>query len=241
MYKKPIEEEKERILSSLNLAEAMIKSFPERINRIYITKGKNDKLKKLIEKHNLSFKEVNDPLTMDKKGIHQHVWIEAEPFPYVDLEDIVAFNKVLILDQVSDPHNFGAVARTAYQLGFEAIIIQNRNSVNVTPTVSRVSSGAVEFLKIVEVVNIRQAMSFLKENFFTIYTLDAKGDPLQDIKFNEKTALIIGNEGKGVRYQIKQESDHLVSIPMKGKLDSINLSNAFAIAAWAVNLSMGDL
>jgi 23S rRNA (guanosine2251-2'-O)-methyltransferase len=67
-----------------------------------------------------------------------------------------------------------------------------------------------------------------------IYTLDAKGSPIQETEFNEKTVLIMGNEGKGVRYQIKEESDYLISIPMTGKLDSINLSNAFAIAAWEV-------
>lgn len=227
-----------RILSSINLAETMIKSFPERIKKIYITQGKNEKLKKLILKHGLTFKEIKDPLTLDKKGIHQHVWIEAEPFPYVDIEDLIDFDKVLILDQVADPYNFGAVARTAYQLGFKAIVIQTRNSVEVTPTVSRISTGAIEYLKVAEVVNIRKAMAHLKANGFTIYTLDAKGSPIQNTKFNEKTVLIIGNEGKGVRYQIKQESDYLLSIPMKGKLDSINLSNAFAIAAWEVNKSL---
>lgn len=227
-----------RILSSINLAETMIKSFPERIKKIYITQGKNEKLKKLILKHGLTFKEIKAPLTLDKKGIHQHVWIEAEPFPYVDIEDLIDFDKVLILDQVADPYNFGAVARTAYQLGFKAIVIQTRNSVEVTPTVSRISTGAIEYLKVAEVVNIRKAMAHLKANGFTIYTLDAKGSPIQNTKFNEKTVLIIGNEGKGVRYQIKQESDYLLSIPMKGKLDSINLSNAFAIAAWEVNKSL---
>ncbi len=227
-----------RILSSINLTETMIKSFPERIRKIYITKGKNEKLKKLIIKHNLSFKEIKDPLTNEKKGVHQHVWIEAEPFPYVDIEDLADLNRILILDQVADPYNFGAVARTAYQLGFEAVVIQTRNSVEVTPTVSRISTGAIEYLKVAEVVNIRKAMAFLKSSGFTVYTLDAKGSPIQNTKFNEKTVLIIGNEGKGVRYQIKQESDYLLSIPMKGKLDSINLSNAFAIAAWEVSKSL---
>jgi len=227
-----------RVLSSINLAETMIKSFPERIKTIYITKDKNEKLKKLISQNDLSYKEIKDPLTLEKKGIHQHVWIEAKPFPYVDIEDLADCNKILILDQVADPYNFGAVARTAYQLGFNAIVIQTRNSVEVTPTVSRISTGAIEYLKVAEVINIRKAMAYLKEQDFTIYTLDAKGTPIQDTKFNPKTVLIIGNEGKGVRYQIKQESDYLLSIPMKGKLDSINLSNAFAIAAWEVNKSL---
>ncbi len=237
MYEKKAKDDY-RILSSINLAETMIKSFPERIKKIYITQGKNEKLKKLITKNGFTFKEIKDPLTLDKKGIHQHVWIEAEPFPYVDVEDLIDFDKILILDQVADPYNFGAVARTAYQLGFQAIVIQTRNSVEVTPTVSRISTGAIEYLKVAEVVNIRKAMAHLKANGFTIYTLDAKGSPIQNTKFNEKTVLIIGNEGKGVRYQIKQESDYLLSIPMKGKLDSINLSNAFAIAAWEVSKSL---
>ena len=224
-----------RILSSINLTTTLIKYFPERIIKIYITENKNEKLKKLIKKRGLDYTEVKNPLTQDKKGIHQHVWIEALPFKYYDPEDLVNLKRILILDQVSDPYNFGSVARTAYQMGFEAIIIQNRNSVDVTPTVSRVSTGGIEFLKVVRVVNIRKTMQFLKENEFTVYTLDAKGDPLSNIKFSDKTVLIIGNEGKGVRYQIKQESDKLISIPMVGKLDSLNLSNAFAIAAWEAN------
>jgi len=225
---------KTRIISSINLVMTFIDHFPNDIKMIYITDDKNPKIVKLLEKKGIEFIFVKDPLSTEKKGVHQHIWAKVKAFKYVDLEDIKPLNKVLILDQITDPHNFGAMARTAHQLGFEGVILQSRNCVSVTETVSRISTGAIEFLKVAQVTNIRTAMKSLKQSGFEIFSTDMKGMPLQDVNFSEKVAIVMGSEGKGVRYMIKEDSDYLVSIPMVGKLDSVNVSNAFAIVAWEI-------
>jgi len=225
---------KTRIVSSINLVLTFIEHFPHKIKNIYITDDKNPKIVKLLEKKGIDFEFVRDPLSTEKKGVHQHIWARVHEYKYVDFEDLKNLDKILILDQITDPHNFGAMARTAHQLGFEGVILQTRNCVSVTETVSRISTGAVEFLKVAQVGNIRNAMKSLKQSGFEIFATDMKGIPLQEINFSEKIAVVMGSEGKGVRYMIKEDSDYLVSIPMVGKLDSVNVSNAFAIVAWEV-------
>ncbi len=223
---------KTRVLSSLNLVLCFVENFPEKIKKIYITKNKNEKYTKIIQKKGFNIEFLDDPLTTEKKGVHQHIWAEVREFYYHSIEDLKDDKRVLILDQISDPHNFGSMARTAYQLGFESIILQTRNCVSVTPTVSRISTGAVDFMKVTQVTNIRNAMKKLKSYGFEVYATDMKGIDISKVNFAEKSAIIMGNEGKGVRYMVKEDSDYIISIPMSGKLDSMNVSNTFAIVAW---------
>lgn len=146
-----------------------------------------------------------------------------------ELEDIYSDDKVLILDKISDEINFGSIVRTAVSFNIRSIIIPKRNSVNVTEVVEKTSAGAINHAKIVRVTNLNQAVKKLKEKGFWIYatSLSAKSD-INDIKFHEKSVIIIGSEGKGVSESLIKNSDYKFKIEAKG-FESLNVGVATGI------------
>lgn len=137
---------------------------------------------------------------------------------------------VAVLDEVEDPHNFGAIIRSCEVLGVCGIITASRRSAPVNDTVFKTSSGAVDYMDIIEVPNINNALEILKKDGFWIYGLDLEGDKyLDEVKFDRKSAIVLGNEGRGLRPLVKKNCDFLVKIRQSGKLNSLNVSNAAAI------------
>lgn len=137
---------------------------------------------------------------------------------------------VIILDQIQDPRNFGAIIRTAECFGIDGIIIQDRNSVRITETVVKSSTGAIEHVNIVQVTNISDAMDKLKHYGYFIYGAEADGEvEYYNEKFPEKLCLVLGSEGKGMRKKVKEHCDKILNIPMKGKINSLNVSVANGI------------
>jgi 23S rRNA (guanosine2251-2'-O)-methyltransferase len=142
---------------------------------------------------------------------------------------------IAILDEIEDPHNFGAIIRSCEVLGVCGIIIPSRRSAPINDTVFKTSSGAIDLIDIIEVVNVNQAMEVLKKNGFWIYGMDMSGDKfLDEVEFDRKTAVVLGNEGSGVRALVKKHCDFMVKIRQAGKLDSLNVSNAAAIVFYQV-------
>ena len=163
---------------------------------------------------------------------YQGVIAIVPPFSYCEIEDILEFAKerneepfVLILDGIEDPHNLGAIIRTAETAGVNGIIIPKRRSASVNSTVSKVSSGAVEYMKIARVTNITDAIDKLKKEGLWICGTDINTDKYyynQDL--TGPIGIVIGNEGKGISDKVKKNCDFLVKIPMMGRVTSLNAS-----------------
>ena len=194
------------------------------INKIIAIAKENKVVVTEVEKSKLDF--------MSKTKNHQGVIAVVPPFNYCEVEDILEYAKsknedvfILILDGIEDPHNLGSIIRTAETAGVHGIIIPKRRTVTVNSTVAKVSAGAVEHMKIARVNNITETIRKLKENGLWIIGTDGEARTLyynQDLKGD--IAIIIGSEGFGMSRLVKENTDMLVKIPMKGKITSLNAS-----------------
>ena len=174
-----------------------------------------------------------DNLTKDN---HQGIIIDMEDYRYTPLSKILdrGDDKILILDHILDPHNFGAIIRTAVAAGFNAIIIPNDRQVLVNSTVVKTSVGAVFDIDIVLVTNLNNTIKTLKDNGFWIYGTVMNGEDYRDVDYNGKVCLIIGNEEKGMSKLVKDSCDFLITIPISPKIDSLNASVAAGILIYEV-------
>ena len=161
-------------------------------------------------------------------------------FAYTELEDMLEQTEkeenplILILDGLTDPHNFGSLLRTADATNVSGVIIPKHRSVGVTPVVTKTSTGAVEHVPIARVTNLSQTLDKLKAQNFWIFGSDMNGTPSTKWNTSGKLALIIGNEGKGISTNIKKQVDEMITIPMKGHVQSLNASVAGAILMYEV-------
>lgn len=173
---------------------------------------------------------------------HQGIIAQVAAYDYQDLGDLIAQAKaqstrpvILAADSITDPHNLGAIIRSAEALGAQGLIIPQRRAVGVTSTVAKVASGAVEHLPIARVVNLRRALEALKAASFWIYGLSAEAStPIHTAKFDDATVLVVGAEGEGLSLGVQQTCDALVSIPLKGKTPSLNASVATGMALYEI-------
>mgnify|MGYP004513227863 CR=1 FL=1 len=173
-----------------------------------------------------------DNQAMDRKvsGNHQGIILEVEEVRTYSLdyflESVRHQSKVLVvmLDHLEDPHNFGAIIRTSEALGIDSIMIPNDRSVTVNATVVKTSAGAISYMKIVRVPNLGSTITRLKKEGFWIVGTDMDGEDYSKIDYPDKVCVIIGNEGKGVSETLLKKSDFVASIPMSGKINSLNAS-----------------
>ena len=210
-----------------------------KVKKIYLLKGFSDKKILAAIKDNGLTPNYVDLHTLDEmshNGAHQGVIGEVAPFEYSSLEDIVrgAKNKknplILILDEINDPHNFGAIIRSCDAFSVDGIIIKNRGQVPVNMTVSKVSTGAINYVKIAMVPNLVNAIKTLKDNGYWIYAADGSGkDEYQKLKYEGPIALIMGSEGFGISRLVLENSDFVIKIPMTGHVNSLNVSVATGI------------
>ena len=203
----------------------------DKIKKIYIS---SKELIPYLKEHNLKYtivpKERLDKMT---NGNHQGVVIDTYDYNYYTLNDIEG-DFVLILDHLEDPHNFGAIIRTCECAGIKEIIIPNTRSVTVNDTVVHVSVGATNYVKIIMVSNLVNAINKLKEKGYFIYAAHMEGENYQNITYTKKKALIIGNEGHGISKLVLDNSDFKVSIPMYGKINSLNASTSCGILIYGM-------
>lgn len=181
-----------------------------------------------------------DKAIMDKQSVtkhHQGIMAYTTEFAYCTIEEVLAAKRgehhfVLILDEIEDPHNFGSIIRVAECMGVDGIIIPTRRQVPVNETVIRTSAGAVEHMKIAKVGNINDAIRVLRDQFISVFALDMDGKPLKNSHLTGDIALVVGNEGNGVKQLTKKLCDGAVSIPMFGEVESLNASVACGIALY---------
>ena len=184
-----------------------------------------------LRRHNIKISFVDNNI-LDRKveGLHQGIILEVDDVKTYSIDEFIngiknkKNAKVVMLDHLEDPHNFGAIIRTSEALGIDGIIIPNDRSVGITSTVVKTSVGAIEHIKIIRVPNLQVALKKLKENNFWIVGTDMQGEDYTNLDYDMNTFLIIGNEGKGMSKMLRNSCDFIVSIPMKGKINSLNAS-----------------
>jgi 23S rRNA (guanosine2251-2'-O)-methyltransferase len=168
---------------------------------------------------------------------HQGVIGFAQDFAYVTVDDIIANrheefrnNLVLILDGITDPQNLGSLIRTAHCFGANGVIIPKDRSASITATVMKASSGTAGYTPVAMEVNLSNTIAYLKDKGFWIYGADAeKGENIRTMDYRGHVAVVMGSEGKGIRPLIKKKCDFFISVPMRGKIDSLNVSVAAGI------------
>jgi len=149
---------------------------------------------------------------------------------YADLDSVAESEMLVVLDGVEDPHNLGAIVRTAHAAGAGAVIVPERRAAGVTDVVAKAAAGALEHLPVVRVTNVNRALEDLKERGMWIYGLDERGTESYDaIDYAAKSVLVLGGEGKGLHEQVRKHCDVLVRIPMAGKISSLNVSVAAGV------------
>lgn len=208
------------------------------INKAYIIDQKTPIVGKIIDKltrAKVEIKFVDKNFFKDVEGNHQGVMIEVESFKYGSLDDLSDSEKLILLDKIEDPHNLGAIIRSAESFGFDGVIIPERRSAKVTPTVYKTSAGAINNIKIVMVKNLNRTMEELKDQGFWIYGLAGEAESsINQTDLKGKVALVVGNEGDGLSRMVREHCDMLVKIPMQGLVNSLNASVASAISMYEV-------
>jgi len=162
---------------------------------------------------------------------HQGVVALGAAKQYAELEDVAgAAHMLVVLDGLEDPHNLGAVIRTAHAAGADAVVVPERRAAGLTDTVAKAAAGALEHLPVARVTNINRALEDLKKSGFWIYGVDERGDQSYDtVDYAERTVLVFGAEGKGLHQMVRQHCDVLLRIPMSGKISSLNVSVAAGV------------
>ena len=199
------------------------------IRKIFISKNFKDKsIIDFIRNNNLKY-VVSDQKVLDKMINHnQGIVVEISDYEYKDIS-IIDDDFVIILDHLEDPHNFGAIIRTAESMGIKNIIIPKDRSVKVNETVMKCSAGTLNHVNIIEVTNLVNAINYLKNEGFFIYGAEADGKDYNEVDYSDKKCLIIGSEGNGISPLVRRNCDEIISLPMKGHINSLNASVAAGI------------
>ncbi|AHH08496.1 23S rRNA (guanosine(2251)-2'-O)-methyltransferase RlmB [Borrelia anserina] len=224
---------------------------------LYISKAssKSISIEKLAKEHNIKIIKVNNLAKIIGNHNHRGFALKLKISKYNNtnkqdknleefLEELQHKNNVfiLILDGIEDPQNFGAILRTSEQFNIDLIVTSQRRTAKDNATILRTSSGASQYVSKLIVPNINNVIKYLKKNGFWIYASDIKGKAINTIKIRDtKIALIMGNEGKGIHKLTKQNSDFLVRIPTKGKVDSLNVSVSTGILIFEIKRQLNLL
>lgn len=183
---------------------------------------------------------------LSETGHHQGVIAMAASYEYATVEDILEKARekgeapfIFVLDNIEDPHNLGAMIRTANLAGAHGVIIPKRRAVGLTPTVARTSAGAINYTPVAKVTNLKQTMEQLKKEGMWFVCADMDGTPYYQMDLKGPMGLVIGNEGEGVSRLIKETCDFVASIPMKGDIDSLNASVAAGVLAFEIARQRG--
>lgn len=253
MKNEEIKEERQDIIEGRNAVIEALRAG-RAIDKIYLAKGETDKALGHIastaraagtvvvetDRHKLD--------AMSFTGAHQGVVAVCAVREYVTVDDILEIAKerneapfVIICDEISDPHNLGAIIRTAECVGAHGVIIPKRRSVGLTATVAKASAGAMEYMKVARVSNINAAMQELKDKGVWIFGTAAEGAiPMYKADLKGPAAIVIGNEGVGMSQLVRKNCDVIVSIPMAGRISSLNASAAASILLYeAVRQRLG--
>lgn len=194
---------------------------------------KHDTLVQFVDKERLT--------QLSQTGRHQGVIAYTAAYEYAQVEDMLALAKergedpfLILLDDIEDPHNLGAIIRTANLAGAHGVIIPKRRAVGLTATVAKTSAGAINYTPVAKVTNLTKTMKELKEKGLWFVCADMGGEFMYKLNLTGPIGLVIGNEGEGVSRLVKETCDFVASIPMKGDIDSLNASVATGVLAYEI-------
>jgi 23S rRNA (guanosine2251-2'-O)-methyltransferase len=172
-------------------------------------------------------------------AVHQGLYVEADPLPSPPVEELAADGVVLVLDQITDPHNVGAIFRSAAAFAATAIVTTARHSPETTGVLANAASGALEHVRFVTVQNLARGLAALKQRGFLVVGLDSSGrDDLAGLPLKAPLALVLGAEGKGLRQLTKDTCDHIARLDLPGAIQSLNVSNAAALALYVAHTKL---
>ena len=217
------------------------------IDRLFILDGCQDgpilSIKREAKKQDTLIRYVDSKRLdqLSETGKHQGVIAYAAAYEYVEVEDILNAAKekneapfIILLDNIEDPHNLGAIIRTAHQAGAHGIIIPKNRAVGLTATVARTSAGALNYLPVAKVTNLAKTIEDLKKEGLWFACADMDGETMYRANLTGAIGLVIGSEGEGVSRLVKEKCDFTVSIPMKGQIDSLNASVAAGVLCYEI-------
>ena len=196
---------------------------------------KDERLMKSIRENKIQFESVSKE-AMDRmvKGNHQGIMAIIDDYTYTDYKTMYNDSLVVMLDHLEDPHNFGAIIRTCEAAGVQSIIIPKDRSVDINETVMKISTGALEYVNVARVNNLVKVMNDFKDNGFFVYGAEADGVSCKTCDYSDKVLLIVGSEGNGLSRLVRENCDEIVSLPMKGHVNSLNASVAAAILIYDI-------
>lgn len=228
---------------------AVIEAFRagKTIDKLFILDGCHDgpvnSIIREAKKHNCIISYVSKERLdqISTTGKHQGVVAMAAAYEYAEVEDILELARekgeppfIFILDNIEDPHNLGAIIRTANLSGAHGVIIPKRRAVGLTATVARTSAGALNYTPVAKVTNISNTIEELKEQGLWFVCADMGGETMYNLDLKGPIGLVIGNEGEGVSRLVREKCDFIASIPMKGDIDSLNASVAAGVLAYEI-------
>lgn len=236
------------ILYGLHAVSAALANRERHIGEVFVTQNSADRLAKALDgarvgarvgadaNKNIDFTEVPPDYITGLTGpnaVHQGVALVTKPLEPKEIYDIEHSRLIVVLDQLTDPHNVGAIIRSAVALGAGAILTTVRNSPLETGLLAKTASGGLELIDLVHVPNLAQALVHLKKSGFVAIGLDSEGDAdFADAIFGDKIALVLGAEGSGLRRLTKERCDVLARLDMPGPIKSLNVSNAAALSLY---------
>lgn len=228
---------------------AVIEAFRsgKTIDKVFILDGCQDgpiqTIKREAKKHDciVQFVKKERLDQLSETGHHQGVIAYAAAYEYAEVEDILKIARekneppfLLLLDNIEDPHNLGAIIRTANLAGAHGVIIPKRRAAGLTATVARTSAGALNYTPVAKVTNLANTIEELKKEGLWFVCADMGGEMMYDLNLKGAIGLVIGNEGEGVSRLVREKCDYIASIPMKGDIDSLNASVAAGVLAYEI-------
>jgi 23S rRNA (guanosine2251-2'-O)-methyltransferase len=224
------------IIYGWHSALAAIKNPRRQIEKLLVTRNAWQRLSELGIP---SLPEPADPRDIDRVtgagAVHQGIAVLARPLPEPELDDLTEAKLIVVLDQVTDPHNVGAVIRSAAAFGAEALVLTERHGPADSGVLAKAASGGLEHVALVRVKNLARAMDQLGDMAFLRLGLDsAFADPIESVGGADKKAIVLGAEGRGLRRLTREKCDRLVRLDVPGLISSLNISNAAAVALYAL-------
>ncbi|MCX7905664.1 MAG: 23S rRNA (guanosine(2251)-2'-O)-methyltransferase RlmB [Elusimicrobiales bacterium] len=234
-----------KYIYGINTVKEALDKSKRKIYRLIVENSSGSKLMDIIKlankkKVSVQFapKKLLDKLT--HYANHQNIVLEIDEVKFYSIDDAIEeFFDIkslcwLAVDGVSDPQNFGSIIRNSACFGFSAIIFSQDRNCQITPTVEKIASGAVELIKFIRVINLNSSLEYLKSKGFWIYGSSPSGKDIRKINFNFPIVLVVGSEGEGIRIKTLQHCDEVVSIPQIKEFDSLNVSVASAILMYEI-------
>lgn len=217
------------------------------VDKLYVLDGCQDGPVRTIvreaRKHDtiIQFVEKERLAQLSETGRHQGVIAYAAAYEYSEVSDMLELARergedpfIILLDNIEDPHNLGAIIRTANLAGAHGVIIPKRRAAGLTATVAKTSAGALNYTPVAKVTNLKKTMEELKKEGLWFVCADMGGEAMYDLNLTGPIGLVIGNEGEGVSRLVKETCDFVASIPMKGDIDSLNASVATGVLAYEI-------